>query len=474
MKLRTYISTFVVMAVLVITPQAAKALTLEEAVAKIDAMISEMTLLKSQLKNLTDTVVTTSQSTVTPSGNILTMDLSYGATNEDIAKIQRLLATDVDIYPYGVDSGFFGPKTQDAIRLFQSRFDLDTVGVVGPSTKAILELFMAAYPDENYPADVLKKVVPTTQTTASNSVVTTPSTPATSNTTSGKSYSRITVDEDSDEFIIKSYFTNGERNRDLILYPENEDELIEMIAKKLSTSESSVRSLVDVDEDWFESKSSSSRGADEDDAEDAIDDADEALDRLRDLIEEAEDDDIDVDDAEDLYDEARDLLEEAEDALDDEDYDDAVDLAEEAEELADEAEDELDEAEEESEEIDVIEVTIREDDSKVVVEYENGDDEKFTVDETDEDDIIEEIADELDIDEDDVEDLIEFDYGDIERVDIIITDDETKVRIYFESGHDIKYVTDEDDEDDIIEEVADEFDLDEDDVERFADVDDQR
>lgn len=446
----------------------AQAITLDEAVAKIDAMMADLQALKTELRSLSVVSTPTPSVQGVQTSAILTMDLSYGATNDDIARIQRLLATDPAIYEYGVDSGFFGPKTQEAIRNFQARFGLDTVGVIGPSTKALLEVYLAAYPGEQYPADVLKKTAP------SGSVLGASTSNTTNTDTSGGLFSQITIDEEDDEFIVRSRKSNGTRYRDLILYSESESELVEDIADELGITEAAVRALVSIDDDWFSSSSKSSRGADEDDAEEAIDDADDALDEVRDLIDEAEDDDVDTDDAQELYDEARGLLDEAEDALDDEDYDEAVDLAEEAEDLAGEAEDELDSAEDDAEEIDSIEVEIGEDESEVTVRYGNGDKDRFDVEETDQDDLIEEIADELDIDESDVEDLVEFDYGDIERVLVIIEDDGTRVRVYFASGFDLKYTTDEDDEDDILEEVADEYDLDEDEMDSVLDVDDRR
>jgi len=449
----------------------AQAMTVSDAVAKIEAMIAEMEALKAELSNLTVSAVPTPAVQGVQSGSVLTMDLSYGVTNDDIARVQRLLATDPTIYEYGVDSGFFGPKTQEAVRNFQARFGLDTVGVIGPSTTALLELFLNAYPDEDYPADVLKQGRPSGavlgESTTSSSV--TASTPTPAAIQSSHTYRSISIEEDNQEFVVRSYNRDGSRNRDVLVYPEDMDELYEMVADELGITEAAVRDLADEDDDWF-----NRNDEDEEDAEKAIEDADDALDEVRDLIDEAEDDDIDTDEAQDLYDEARDLLDEAEEALEDEDYDEAVELAEEAEELAEEAEDELDDAEDASQEIDEIKVEVGNGESEVTVEYENGDEDEFDVDEDDQDDIIEAVADELDIDEDEVEDLIEFEYGDIDRVLVVITEDSTRVRVYLESGVDLKYTTDETDEDEIAEAVADEFDLDEDEVERALDVDDRR
>lgn len=76
-------------------------------------------------------------------------------------------------------------------------------------------------------------------------------------------------------------------------------------------------------------------------AQDAIDDAELAIEDAQDEIDDSNSSSSRINRAEDILDDARDALDEAEDAFDDQDYDEAIDLAEEAEDLADEAIDEL-------------------------------------------------------------------------------------------------------------------------------------
>jgi peptidoglycan hydrolase-like protein with peptidoglycan-binding domain/copper chaperone CopZ len=444
----------------------AQALDISAALVRMDELITEMQTLRAEFAALATPVEVTTPAPIvlgSVSGSVLGSDLAYGSTNDDIKKIQKLLATDSTIYPYGVASGYFGPKTQEAVRSFQARFDLDTVGVVGPSTKALLEVFLAAYPDGNYPVDVLKQAKPTAQPVVSAQTTA----PVVSESVPSNVLRSLSISVDEDEYLVKSYNSDGTRNRDLFLFPEDEAELVEMLAEKLGASESEVESLIDKDDLEFGSKVSSSKNADEDDAQDALDDADQAIDDARDEINDAEDDGDNVEDADDLYDEARDLYKEAKTAFEDEEYDDTVELAEEAEVLAEEAMDELDGGSN-SDDIDVIEVEVLDGEAEVVVEYQDGDDKKFTVDEDDEVDIISEIADELDIDESDVEDVVEFDYGDIDKITKQVSDlnGVIRVRVYFDSGVDVKFTFEEDtDEDDIIEEVADTLNLKESDVE---------
>lgn len=382
---------------------------LTEALKRMDAIIAEMNALRSEFSKLASQVgVSTPAPAVqgTVSGGVLGDDLAYGSTNDDIARIQRLLATDPTIYEYGVDSGFFGPKTQEAIRRFQSRFGLDTVGVIGPSTRALFETFFAAYPDENYPDGVLAKPAPTPVAPVVSTPVTTP-TVASAVTASTNKLKSISVDEDDDEYIVRSYLSSGTRNRDLILYPDDFDELVEMIADELSVTESEVRSHLDEDE--FEEEEEDDEYS-ESAAEDAIDEADEAIDELRDDIRVADDDGDDIEEADRYYDKARSEYRKARDNFDEEDFENAVKDAEDAVEAVEKAYDALDEDASGDDDVEEIAVRVYEDEASVKVEYEDGDDERFDISSTDEDEIIEEIADELDMDEDDVEDLTEFLY----------------------------------------------------------------
>ena len=210
------------------------------ALARMDAIIKQMRELRDEFAQIAASI--SGQTPALPmrdsgSDTILGEDIRYGQTSEDIARIQRLLATDAEIYPYGVDSGFFGPKTQEAIRRLQLRFNLDPVGVIGPATKTLLESFFAAYPNEKYPADVLKKGVPR-KLKPSGTVLQSASVPSIGVLQS------VSVSEEDGEFIVRSYRKDGKRNRDLIIYTDSTDTLITRIAQKLGAAEEEVRRLM--------------------------------------------------------------------------------------------------------------------------------------------------------------------------------------------------------------------------------------
>jgi peptidoglycan hydrolase-like protein with peptidoglycan-binding domain len=364
----------------------------------MDAIIKEMQTLRGEFAKLTETTPVTA---LTPAPAVLgassgksffTQSLELGETNSDIKKIQKLLATDPSIYPYGVASGFFGPKTEEGIKNFQTRFGLNAVGAVGPSTKALLELFFSAYPDDVYPSDVLKKkptvlgVSTSVPPPAPKPTVPTVVTPVSS---SGKTVNSMTADYEDGEADVTIKYTDGTK-KTINVTGDSKLKIIDAVALALGEKKATVLSKIEF----------ISGGKSDDDDEDEDEDEDE-------------------------------------------------------------------------EGIDSITVAIADGEAEVEVEYANGDDEDFTLEETKESEIIEEIADELNVDENDVEDVIEFEYEDIEKIDVTIDeeDDSALAIVTFEDGTTKRVKIDSADEDDIIEELADELDEDEDDIEDWTDFD---
>lgn len=440
--------------------------SIDAVLLRIDAIILEMQALKREVQALKSGGAVLGAQT----SKVLTQSLRYGDTNSDIAKIQKLLSTDPDIYAYGLATGFFGPKTQEAIRSFQSHFDLDPVGIIGPATTALLEGYFRMYPDENYPANIFDQ----SPQVLGASTTTLP--PATGIVSIANPLRSINVEIDRSEALVEVDYKSGS-DREFIVDSESEeeDDIIRKIVHKIGVREEYVREVISF------SNASDNRSNNDDynegDAEDAIDDAEDAIDDAEDEIDDAYDDDEDVDYAQDTLDEAEDELRDAKDALDDENYDEAVERAEKAEKLAKKAEDRIGKEDDgsgekgDSDEIESIEADVEEDESEIVVEYEDGSEYVFTVEEDKVDNIIEEVADELDIDEDDVEDLIEFDFGRLESIDVLIEDGEAEVVVEYRSGVTKRFNINEDNENDIIEEIADELDEDEEDVEDVIDFD---
>ena len=72
----------------------------------------------------------------------LTRRLKQGSSGDDVKTLQELLATDPEIYPEGKVTGAFGPLTGKALRRFQEKHGLESVGEAGPRTLELLNRFM--------------------------------------------------------------------------------------------------------------------------------------------------------------------------------------------------------------------------------------------------------------------------------------------------------------------------------------------
>lgn len=69
--------------------------------------------------------------------------LTRGMSGDDVRDLQELLAQDPTIFSLANITGFFGPLTEEAIRKFQRKHGIDSIGVFGPKTQAkILALFV--------------------------------------------------------------------------------------------------------------------------------------------------------------------------------------------------------------------------------------------------------------------------------------------------------------------------------------------
>lgn len=136
------------------------------------------------------------------SASVFVRDLTLGNRNEDVRRLQQLLATDPAIYPEGIVNGNFGGLTQRAIKRFQAKYGITQNGRVGPATRAKLqEVFGGASSTSPTPsqaateqslkdqiAETLKRIA-ALQTATSTAATTTPSVTATSTATTTSSTS---------------------------------------------------------------------------------------------------------------------------------------------------------------------------------------------------------------------------------------------------------------------------------------------
>ena len=64
--------------------------------------------------------------------------LTQGASGDDVKQLQEFLKTLPGVYPEGRVTGYFGSLTEAAVKKFQKRNGIESVGVVGPKTRAKL------------------------------------------------------------------------------------------------------------------------------------------------------------------------------------------------------------------------------------------------------------------------------------------------------------------------------------------------
>src|SRR3989338_4391534 len=64
----------------------------------------------------------------------LTRFLRKGESGEEVKKLQEFLSQFPDIYPEKLVTGFFGARTEAAIKKLQEKHGIETVGNVGPNT----------------------------------------------------------------------------------------------------------------------------------------------------------------------------------------------------------------------------------------------------------------------------------------------------------------------------------------------------
>lgn len=97
----------------------------------------------------------------------LTRNLWYGSTGSDVYKLQTFLASNSDIYPAGLVTGYYGPLTQAAVRQYQVNYGISNVGVVGPVTMSSINNTMARrYGIDVYGSTISNISVQTTQNSA--------------------------------------------------------------------------------------------------------------------------------------------------------------------------------------------------------------------------------------------------------------------------------------------------------------------
>ena len=75
---------------------------------------------------------------------ITASELSAGMSGSQVTQLQQFLATNSQIYPSGIVTGYYGPLTQAAVTQFQVAYGIAQVGQVGPVTEAKINDIMTS------------------------------------------------------------------------------------------------------------------------------------------------------------------------------------------------------------------------------------------------------------------------------------------------------------------------------------------
>ncbi|MDZ4260660.1 MAG: LamG-like jellyroll fold domain-containing protein, partial [Candidatus Sungbacteria bacterium] len=67
-----------------------------------------------------------------------TKSLARGTEGDEVKSLQEALKQDPEIYPEGLVTGFFGPATEAAVKRFQEKHHIESLGIIGPRTRAKL------------------------------------------------------------------------------------------------------------------------------------------------------------------------------------------------------------------------------------------------------------------------------------------------------------------------------------------------
>lgn len=110
----------------------------EELRRQVQTLQQQLTETRSELGVTAPIPQTTEQVAIEPETVFpdFTRTLSRGSSGDDVRKLQEFLKKDKEIYPEGLITGYFGPKTEEALKRWQEKHNIEAVGILGPQTRA--------------------------------------------------------------------------------------------------------------------------------------------------------------------------------------------------------------------------------------------------------------------------------------------------------------------------------------------------
>lgn len=142
---RTILLSIAFVATVAIPNARAEAASIEDMLATIESLLAQIKSLQTQLNEVRGELKDT-----------LKEGLEEGMTDDDIAKVQELLASDPSIYPQKIVTGYFGPLTRQALIRFQERHELKPTGRLDEDTRAMIEEYFAEKFGEDIPPGLLR------------------------------------------------------------------------------------------------------------------------------------------------------------------------------------------------------------------------------------------------------------------------------------------------------------------------------
>ncbi|KND47673.1 MAG: putative hemagglutinin-related protein [Parcubacteria bacterium C7867-006] len=102
--------------------------------AAVASMLQQIQTLQAQIQALRAAQTQVASTSANISTTLVAMrNLRQGMSGDDVKALQAILAADPTIYSGGI-TGYFGPLTNQALKKYQKKFGLETVGFVGPKT----------------------------------------------------------------------------------------------------------------------------------------------------------------------------------------------------------------------------------------------------------------------------------------------------------------------------------------------------
>ena len=96
---------------------------LQSLMAQVEELQAQLLATEGQVQGLRETI---------------TRQLQSGEKSDEVSKLQELLASDSEIYPEGLVTGYYGPLTRQAVMRFQARHKLVATGNFDENTRQVV------------------------------------------------------------------------------------------------------------------------------------------------------------------------------------------------------------------------------------------------------------------------------------------------------------------------------------------------